>query len=101
MARPAGLSPSNWAISERSMPSPASAVPLSSFAISSAHFGRRARPSKAILASLAMPIPAAQSERAASDISSALESMCQLRQFSDFRVREQELDLGYALGDAI
>src|SRR5262249_36672296 len=101
ISRPDCLSPSNCAISERSIPSPASAVPSSSLAISSVRFGRRSPPSNAILASFAMPILSEHSARAASDMSSALASMGQPRQFPYVGVREQELDLRNGLRDAI
>src|ERR1700684_2995999 len=59
MARPAGLSPSNCAISDRSSPSPAVMVPSSSLAIRVCQSGRRLIPATAIFVSLATPIRSA------------------------------------------
>src|ERR1700741_231417 len=101
MASPACLSPSNCAISDRSRPSPASAVPSSSFLISFAHSGRRSSPSNALLASLAMPMRSAQPARAAAAITSGSNSMAKLRKFRGARAGEHELDLGYDACNAI
>src|SRR5580704_2612755 len=83
------------------MPSPASAVPLSSFAISSAHCGRRSRPSNAILANFAMPMRSAHPARAASEISSPLASIRQLRKSALAAIGEQKFNLGHDLRDRI
>src|SRR5450631_1925592 len=64
MARPAGLSPSNCAINDRSSPSPALMVPSISLAIRDCQSGRRSIPATAIFVSLATPIRSAQSGRA-------------------------------------
>src|SRR3984957_7182153 len=64
MARPAGLSPSNCAISDRSSPSPAVMVPSISLAIRACQSGRRLIPATAIFVSLATPIRSAQVGRA-------------------------------------
>src|ERR1700691_1940420 len=61
MARPAGLSPSNCAISDRSSPSPAVMVPSSSLAIRVCQSGRRLMPATAIFVSLATPMRSAHS----------------------------------------
>src|SRR3984885_525231 len=60
MARPAGLSPSNCAISDRSSPSPAPMVPSITLAIRVCQSGRRLVPATAIFVSLATPIRSAQ-----------------------------------------
>src|SRR6266481_3824305 len=61
MAIPVCLSPNSCAISDRSRPSPAPAVPPATFDINSSRNGRRSVPRNAIVVSLANPIRSAQS----------------------------------------
>src|SRR6266481_10166255 len=61
MAIPVCLSPNSCAISDRSRPSPAPAVPSATFDINSSRSGRRSVPRNAIVVSLANPIRSAHS----------------------------------------
>src|SRR5579871_6032944 len=101
MARPACLSPSNCAISDRSIPSPAFATPLKSLLINSAQSGRRSWPSKASFASLAMPMRSAQPSAPVSARARDLASITRLRELRPIAARQQQLDFRNDACDAI
>src|SRR5579871_2900782 len=101
IARPACLSPSSCAISDRSIPSPALATPLRSLLISSAQSGRRSLPSNASFASLAMPMRSAQSSAPVSARARDLASITKLRERRSVAARQQQLDLRKDLRYAI
>src|SRR3984957_1341466 len=104
MANPARLSPNSCVISDRSSPSPAPAVPATTFEINRSRNGRRSMPSNAIAVSLANPMRSALGQRARPAASTfvrsgrsgsrSLDSTTNLRHIQTFAMREQPLDLG-------
>src|SRR5882724_1136196 len=91
MASPISLSPKSCIVNDRSSPSPASAVPLTSFEINSSRNGRRSTPLNAIVVSLAKPILSAWRTRDAASVLSMFTS--DLHKIQTVHMRQQPLDL--------
>ena len=98
---PVSRSPSSWVISDRSMPSPAVAVPASTLAVRSLNIGSRLTPSKASLVSLAKPIRSSALIEAASVGLAGAVAMGHLGGCGFVELPEQRFDLGDGDGDLV